>query len=42
LIRLETHREVFARVLSLLADAGLVKGKRIGIDATTLEDNAAL
>jgi transposase len=25
-----------------LADAGLVKGKRIGIDATTLEANAAL
>ena len=29
-------------VLELLADAGLVKGKRIGIDATTLEANAAL
>jgi hypothetical protein len=25
-----------------LCDAGLVKGKRIGIDATTLEANAAL
>jgi transposase len=29
-------------VLGLLADAGLLKGKRIGIDATTLEANAAL
>src|SRR6202522_4018271 len=42
LIDLETHREVFAWVLKLLADGGLVKGKRIGIDATTLEANAAL
>jgi transposase len=42
LIDLETHRQVFAWVLALLADAGLVKGKRIGIDATTLEANAAL
>jgi transposase len=42
LIDVETHREVFAWVLGLLADAGLVKGKRIGIDATTLEANAAL
>ena len=42
LIDLETHRQVFGWVLALLADAGLVKGKRIGIDATTLEANAAL
>jgi transposase len=42
LIDLETHREVFAWVLEWLAEAGLVKGKRIGIDATTLEANAAL
>jgi transposase len=42
LIDLETHRQVFAWVLGVLADAGLVKGKRIGIDATTLEANAAL
>lgn len=42
LIDLETHRQVFAWVLGLLADAGLVKGKRMGIDATTLEANAAL
>src|SRR6202162_1788065 len=42
LIDVETHREVFGRVLGLLADRGLIKGKRIGIDATTLEANAAL
>jgi transposase len=42
LIDLETHREVFAWVLALLADRGLIKGKRIGIDATTLEANAAM
>lgn len=34
LIDLETHREVFEWVIGLFADAGLVKGKRIGIDAT--------
>lgn len=42
LIDVETHRQVFGWVLELLADGGLVKGKRIGIDATTLEANAAL
>jgi transposase len=42
LIDLETHREVFGWVLGLLADRGLLKGKRIAIDATTLEANAAM
>src|SRR2546425_10869274 len=42
LIDVDTHRKVFFWVLGLLADRGLVKGKRIGIDATTLEANAAL
>lgn len=42
LIDLETHREVFSWVLRLLADRGLLKGKRIGIDAITLEANAAM
>jgi transposase len=42
LIDLETHHDVFAWILGLLADRGLVKGKRIGIDATTLEANAAM
>ncbi len=41
-IDLETHEQVFAWVLGLLADRGLLQGKRIGIDATTLEANAAL
>ena len=42
LIDLETHREVFTWILERLAEAGLVKGKTIGMDATTLEANAAL
>jgi transposase len=42
LIDVETHRQVFSWVLGLLADQGLLQGKRIGIDATTLEANAAM
>jgi transposase len=42
LIDLESHRTVFTWVLQCLSTAGLVKGKTIGIDATTLEANAAL
>jgi transposase len=42
LIALETHRAVFTWVLQCLGTAGLVKGKTIGVDATTLEANAAL
>jgi transposase len=42
LIDVETHQAVFTWVLQRLADAQLVKGKTIGIDATTLEANAAL
>ena len=42
LIDLETHRAVFTWVLQCLATADLVKGKTLGIDATTLEANAAL
>ena len=42
LIDLETHQAVFAWVLQRLADAQLVKGRTLGIDATTLEANAAL
>lgn len=42
LIDLETHRTVFTWVLQCLGGAGLVKGKTLGIDATTLEANAAL
>src|SRR5215216_6540073 len=42
LIDVETHQAVFTWCLQRLADAGLVKGTTIGIDATTLEANAAL
>ena len=42
LIDLDTHREVFGWVLGVLADRGLLKGKRVAIDATTLEANAAM
>ena len=42
LIDLETHQAVFTWILQRLAEAGLVKGQTIGIDATTLEANAAL
>ena len=42
LIDLETHTAVFTWVLQRLAEAGLVTGTTVGIDATTLEANAAL
>jgi transposase len=42
LIDLDTHRAVFTWVLQCLGIAGLVKGKTLAIDATTLEANAAL
>jgi transposase len=42
LIDVETHQVVFRWVLELLAERDLLKGKTIGIDATTLEANAAL
>jgi transposase len=42
LIDVETHREVFTWVQAVLARKGLLKGKSVGIDATTLEANAAM
>ena len=42
LIDVETHREVFFWILELLRDQGLLRGKTVGIDATTLEANAAM
>jgi len=42
LIDVETHRKVFSWVLGVLADRGLLKGKIVGVDATTLEANAAM
>src|SRR3984957_13355254 len=42
LIDVETHQQVFLWILERLRDRGLVKGKTVGIDATTLEANAAM
>lgn len=42
LIDVETHRKLFVWVLCLLADRGWLKGKTVGVDATTLEANAAM
>lgn len=39
---LEAHQEVFAWVLRVLGAYGLIDGKTLGVDATTLEANAAL
>ncbi|MCX7427191.1 MAG: transposase [Planctomycetia bacterium] len=41
-IDVETHEEVFTWVLKRLAENGLLTGKTLGIDATTLEANAAM
>jgi hypothetical protein len=38
----EVHEKVFAFVLTLVAERGLVKGERIGVDGSTMEANAAL
>src|SRR6476646_7048560 len=38
----EVHERVFGWVLKLVTEQGLVKGKRIGVDASTMEANAAL
>jgi transposase len=42
LIDVETHRAVFTWVQQRLVEAGLLKGKTVAIDATTLEANAAM
>jgi transposase len=39
---LELHDQVFTWVLQRLAEHGLIKGERIGLDAWTMEANAAL
>src|SRR6266536_6170564 len=41
-IAVETHEAAFGWVLGRLAEAGLLKGKTNGVDATTLEASAAL
>src|ERR1700676_648425 len=42
LIVSETHQLMFTLVLELLSQGGLIKGKTIGVDSTTLEANAAM
>src|SRR5438093_12738739 len=42
LIDVETHTRVFTWVLERLANEGLLVGKTLGVDATTLEANAAM
>ena len=42
LYSVETHKAVFRWVLKILGEEGLVEGKTVSIDATTLEANAAL
>ena len=39
---LEAHDAVFTLVLTQLAEHGLIKGDQIGVDASTMEANAAL
>lgn len=41
-IDVETHDQVFTWVAELLAKDGLLRGQRLGVDATTLEANAAM
>jgi transposase len=38
----EVHEQIFGFVLELVAERGLVKGERIGVDGSTMEANAAL
>jgi transposase len=42
LIDIDTHRAVFTWIQQRLVTAGLLKGRTIAIDATTLEANAAM
>jgi transposase len=42
LINAETHHRIFSWVLEPLAQGGLIKGKTMGVDSTTLEANAAM
>ena len=42
LIALETHQEVFTWILGVLGKSELLRGKTFGVDATTLEANAAM
>ena len=39
---LEIHQKVFAKVLSIARERGLLKGNTVAVDSTTLEANAAM
>jgi transposase len=39
---LEVHAEIFQWVLSMAAEKGLLRGKTVAVDSTTLEANAAM
>ena len=39
---LEAHEEMFSFVLELLAKEGLIRGDRVGVDASTMEASAAM
>ena len=41
-LSVEAHAAVFSRVLELLKASGLLSGKTLGVDSTTLEANAAM
>jgi len=41
-LSLEVHKEVFAKVLEILRKEGLLKGRKIGLDASNVEANAAM
>jgi transposase len=42
LMDIETHKNVFSWILEVLRNRGLIHGKTVGIDATTLEANPAM
>jgi transposase len=42
LLPVEAHQEVFTWVLARVAEDGLLRGKTLGVDGTTLEANAAM
>ena len=41
-LSLEAHKQVFAKVLEILKKEKLLKGKKIGLDASNIEANAAM
>ncbi|MDP7254175.1 MAG: transposase [Planctomycetota bacterium] len=42
MIDLKTHGKIFSWMLGVLASEGLIDGKTVGVDASTLEANAAI